>query len=194
MDQVYMRVGRSAIEPFAEYNGLDLDAENGTTRARNRRAATEELLAHATDKQLGSRLWTRLVNLVTDWLRRMGFAIQMTGYEIRDVLQRAKMYVQDGEIVSGTSVVNKHEVYYGASHAQGNDDSAFSRRTNDPALEEAKQRAGLGGRRRPLGEWIQNLKLSLTQKRGPLPGRQGMPLPRVRSTVFMASSGLSKIQ
>lgn len=158
MDQVYMRVGRSAIEPFAEYNGLDLDAENRTTQANNRRAATEELLAHATDEQLGSRLWTRLVNLVTEWLRRMGFRIQMTGYEIRDVLQRAKMYVQDGEFVSGTSVVEKHAVYRGTDHSQETGEPTFSRRTDDPDLEEARQRAGLGGRRRPIAEWIKSLQ------------------------------------
>jgi hypothetical protein len=132
MDQVYIKVGRSAIEPFAKYNGLNIDADDSVERARARRIASEELLAHTTEEELGSRLFTRLVNLITDWLRRMGFRIQMTAYEIRDLIQRAKMYVEDGEFVTGTSVVEKHELYRGADHSQETEDAAFARNL-DPA-------------------------------------------------------------
>ena len=147
MDKVYLKVGRSAIQPFADYNGLDLDANDAAKRARNRRLAAEELLAHTTEEQLGSRLWTRLVNLVTEWLRRMGFRIQLTGHEIRDVIQRAKMYVQDGEFVSGASVVRKHEVYYGADHSQATEDALYARSLKPE--EAINQRAEV---RRPRGE------------------------------------------
>lgn len=160
MDQVYIKVGRSAVEPFAAYNNVDLDSDNASERRRARRNATEELLAHTSEAELGPRLWNRLIKLITQWLRRMGFRIQMTGAEIRDVIQRAKMYVEGGEFVTGTSVVEKHSLYRGTRHEETLDENqpAFMRREEDPDLEEAKVRAGLGGRRRPLGDWVQNLQ------------------------------------
>lgn len=132
MDDVYKKVGRRAIEPFAAYTGLDLDAKDAEARRTARRLATEELLAHTTEEELGSRLWTRLINAVTEWLRRMGFRIQLTGAEIRDVLQRAKMYVQDGEFVTGTSVVEKSRLYRGEEHLETEDEAVFAR-SADPA-------------------------------------------------------------
>jgi len=42
--------------------------------------------------------------------------------------------------------------------ASNGEEPLFSRRSNDPDLEEAKDRAGLGGRRQPVAEFVQNLQ------------------------------------
>ncbi|MEX0385882.1 DUF7178 family protein [Spiribacter onubensis] len=98
LDGVYMSVGRSALSPIADKYGYNLD------KPEDRRSAAEEYLSVLAESDPGSKIIERLVSMIADWIRAMGFKVEMSSGEIRDMLVRSKRLVQEGEIVTGVTI------------------------------------------------------------------------------------------
>ncbi len=111
LDDVYLTQGRSGLRDIAERYGFDL---NDRTQ---RRQAAKEKLAHIAQANPQSKLWDRFVRLFADWARRMGFQIRLTSAEIRDLVLRARRFVETGGRVEGESIVAEHALYRGTSHS-----------------------------------------------------------------------------
>lgn len=112
LDDVYLSVGRRGLAPIAEEYGFDLNDKT------QRRQAAEEHLAHIAQTNPQSKLWDRFVRMFTAALRRLGFRIRLTSAEIRDLLLKAKEFARTGEMVRGTSVIERHRVYRGTEHKE----------------------------------------------------------------------------
>ena len=98
LDDAYLTIGRSGLESIAQRYNLDLNKKD------QRREAVEEYLAQMAEANPDAKIIDRVVRLIAEWARSMGFQLNMTNAELRELMIRAKRFTQDGEIVTGVSV------------------------------------------------------------------------------------------
>lgn len=137
LDQVYLSVGRRGLQSIADEYGLDLGD------IIQRRQAAEEHLAHLTESHPQSRVWDRFVRMFVRWMRRMGFRLRLTSAEIRDLLIRARRFVETGKIVSGPAVVAEHSVYRGTEHNEALYHRGGTQYASAQALRDAWRESGV---------------------------------------------------
>ena len=89
MDQAYRSHG-DAIRQVAKEYGYDISTEKG------RNLGAEEWLAREAETNPKSTIVERVVAAIRRMLRRLGLGLEMTDGEVRDLLVRAREYVQTG--------------------------------------------------------------------------------------------------
>jgi len=98
LDDVYTAIGERDIQSIASRRGFDLNDES------QRREAVEEYLAELAQADPQAKIIDRIVRLVAEWARSMGFNLSLTNAEVRELIVRAKRFVQDGEIIRGMPI------------------------------------------------------------------------------------------
>jgi len=97
--QVWMQYGRSGLADVAQRQGLDL------SDAEDQLIAAEEKLAELAESGAKPRLLDKLKALLRDWLRRMGFSLQLSDSELLALVAKARSFVERGRVVRGQESV-----------------------------------------------------------------------------------------
>jgi hypothetical protein len=98
LDDAYLTIGRSGLQGIANRYKLDLDKRAG------RREAVEEYLANMAQTNPDAQIIDRMIRMIREWARSMGFSLSMSNAEVRELINRARRFTRDGEIVSGLTI------------------------------------------------------------------------------------------
>jgi N12 class adenine-specific DNA methylase len=90
LNQVFMAYGKSGLQSIADEYGYDLSTEEGRLKA------AEEKLAELVEMGDKPSLLNRLMALIREALRSIGFTMELNDLDIYQVLYRAGRYVRDG--------------------------------------------------------------------------------------------------
>jgi hypothetical protein len=90
LNQVFMAYGKSGLQSIADEYGYDLSTEEGRLKA------AEEKLAELVEMGDKPSLLNRLMALIREALRSIGFTLELNDLDIYQVLYRAGRYVRDG--------------------------------------------------------------------------------------------------
>lgn len=134
--QVWMQYGRSGLADVAQRQGLDL------SKPEDQLVAAEEKLAELAETGAKPKLLDKLKALLRDWLRRMGFSLQLTDSDLLALVAKARDFVERGRVVRGQdSVLNEARAAYPRDVGEagpGAEASMFSRHTRSGHFEKPR--------------------------------------------------------
>lgn len=88
--QAFVKHRRGLIQQIADQYGYDLSTRLG------RLQAAEEVLAHLAETHTEPGLVRRAIAAIRQWLRDMGFSLELTDNDIRALIARSARWVEDG--------------------------------------------------------------------------------------------------